>query len=283
MDDFDLKSRLQSVRHVALDLDGTVYTDDTLLPNSLGFLKVLSDRGIGHSFLTNNSSRGTQDYLPLLQKMGIPAEASHIYTSADATIEYLKHEMPNVKSIWLLGTPSLSQQFRNYGFTVYDGHDFHEGRYGSPEPDAVVLGFDRTLTFDRICQASWWVSQGKPYLATHPDMVCPTNEETVLIDCGAVIAAIAQATGRTPDVVPGKPDPRMLDGICKRHGIKRNELVMVGDRLYTDMAMAQRAGALSVLVLTGEATMDEATQMPEVPDLILSDLGAFGKLLQKTL
>ena len=122
------------------------------------------------------------------------------------------------------------------------------------EPDAVVLGFDRTLTFERICEAAWWISRGKPYLATHPDMICPTNEETVLVDTGAVIAALAKATGRKPDVIPGKPDPRMLDGICKRHGLKRNELAMVGDRLYTDMAMAQRAGALGVLVLTGEAT-----------------------------
>ena len=280
MDDGELKLRLRNVCHVALDLDGTVYTDSTILPNSLGFLEMLSQRGIGHSFLTNNSSRGSQDYLPHLRKMGIPAEASHIYTSADATIEFLKHEMPEIRSIWLLGTPSLSEQFRDYGFTVHDGHGDLSDR---TEPDAVVLGFDRTLTFDRICRASWWIARGKPYLATHPDKICPTKEDTVLVDCGAVIAAIAKATGRKPDAILGKPDPRMLDGICKRHGIKRNELAMVGDRLYTDMAMAQRAGALSVLVLTGEATAEEATQMSEVPDLILDDLGVFGQLLEESL
>lgn len=281
--DFELKSRLENVRHVALDLDGTVYVESTLLPNSLGFLKTLEDRNIGYSFLTNNSSRGTQDYLPHLQKMGLHVDASHVYTSADATIEFLKYEMPEVKTIWLLGTPSLSRQFREHGFTVCDGHEPSSNGSARIEPDAVVLGFDRTLTFDRICQAAWWISCGKPYLATHPDKICPTNEETVLVDCGAVIAALAKATGRKPDVIPGKPDPRMLDGICKRHGIKRSELAMVGDRLYTDIAMAQRAGALSVLVLTGEATAAEAAQMPEMPDLVLCDLGAFGQLLEDIL
>lgn len=280
MKPIDLKSRLQNLRHVALDLDGTVYTGETLLPNSLNFLHTLSERNIGYSFLTNNSSRGTQDYLPHLQKMGIPAEASHIYTSADATIEFLKHEMPDVKTIWLLGTPSLSQQFRDYGFNVCDGHEPSSNGSQEVEPDAVVLGFDRTLTFERICQAAWWISRGKPYLATHPDMICPTDDETVLVDCGAVIAALAKATGREPDVIPGKPDPRMLDGIYQRHDIKHGELAMVGDRLYTDMEMAQRAGALGVLVLTGEATAAEAAQMPKSPDLVLADLGEFTQLLK---
>ena len=283
MDDAELKSRLQNVRHVALDLDGTVYTGNALLPNSLSFLKALSERSIGYSFLTNNSSRGTQDYLPHLLKMGIPAEASNVYTSADATIEFLKHEMPEIKTIWLLGTPSLSQQFRAYGFEIIDGHGPSVEETKTIEPDAVVLGFDRTLNFERICQAAWWISRGKPYLATHPDMICPTNEDTVLVDTGSVIAALAKATGRKPEVIPGKPDPRMLDGICKRYGLKRSELAMVGDRLYTDIAMAQRAGALSVLVLTGEATATDAAQMPEMPDLVLADLGAFAQLFEDTL
>ena len=117
-----------------------------------------------------------------------------------------------------------------------------------------VVGFDTELTFARLCRAAYWISKGKPFIATHPDRICPTDQPTVLVDCGAICAALEQAAGRGPDVVLGKPDPCMLRGILSRHALAPEQLAMVGDRLYTDMAMARRAGALGVLVLTGETT-----------------------------
>ena len=118
----------------------------------------------------------------------------------------------------------------------------------------MVVGFDQTLTYARLCRAAWWIKQGSPFFATNPDRVCPTNLPTVLVDCGSITAALEKATGIAPQKVLGKPDPAMLQGILQRHSLKPENLAMVGDRLYTDMEMAHRAGAFGVLVLTGEAT-----------------------------
>jgi ribonucleotide monophosphatase NagD (HAD superfamily) len=143
-----------------------------------------------------------------------------------------------------------------------------------------VVGFDTELVYARLCRTAYWISQGKPFIATHPDRICPTDQPTVLVDCGAVCAALEKAAGRAPDVVLGKPDPCMLRGILHRHALKAEELAMVGDRLYTDMAMARKAGALGVLVLTGETTRAAAERHAPPPDLILSGLAELGERLQ---
>jgi NagD protein len=148
------------------------------------------------------------------------------------------------------------------------------------EPDAVLVGFDTELTFSRLCRTAYWISKGKPFVATHPDRTCPTDEPTVLVDCGAICAALENATGRAPDVVLGKPDPCMLRGILHRHALAPEQLAMVGDRLYTDMAMAHRAGALGVLVLTGETTAAAGARHSPAPDLMVSGLAEFGERLR---
>jgi NagD protein len=147
-------------------------------------------------------------------------------------------------------------------------------------PDAVLVGFDKTLTYSRLCRAAWWIKNGNPFFATNPDLVCPTDEPTVLIDCGSITAALEKATGRAPQAVLGKPDPAMLRGILQRHSLAPENLAMVGDRLYTDMEMARRAGALGVLVLTGEATAADAANHVPKPDLIVPSLKEFGEMLQ---
>jgi NagD protein len=146
-------------------------------------------------------------------------------------------------------------------------------------PDAVVVGFDVTLTYARLCRAAWWIQQGKPYFATNPDRVCPTDKPTVLIDCGAICAMLESATGRRPDAVMGKPDPAMLRGILHRHQLQAGQLAMVGDRLYTDVAMARRVGAFGVLVLTGESTAEDAARSAPAPDLVVPSLAEFGEAL----
>jgi NagD protein len=147
-------------------------------------------------------------------------------------------------------------------------------------PDAVIVGFDKTLTYARLCRAAWWIKQGKPYFATNPDRVCPTDEPTVLVDCGSICAALREATGRAPTAVLGKPDPAMLRGILHKHDLKPEQLAMVGDRLYTDVAMAHRAGVLGVLVLTGEATSEEAARHTPQPDLVVADIAELGEKLR---
>lgn len=268
----ELSDRLRRLRHVALDLDGTIYRGARLFPFTLPFLDQLKRLAVGHTFLTNNSSRGTRDYLRHLEKMGIQAQPDELYTSTRATVEYLREHRPTVRRLFLLGTPSLAEELASDGFTLAADD-------AADEPDAVVVGFDTTLTFARLCRAAFWIQQGKPFIATHPDRVCPTDEPTVLVDCGSVCAALAPAAGRGPDAVLGKPDPRMLRGILKRHGLQPGELAMAGDRLYTDMAMARQAGALGVLVLTGEATAAEARQAATPPDLVVQDLAELGNRL----
>ncbi len=261
---------LKTIRHLALDLDGTVYKDGRLFDGVLECLEQLRHRGIGYTFLTNNSSRSTTDYLDHLRDMGIPARPGEVYTSADATIQFLHHTMPDLKRLFLLGTGSLAEQFRQAGFELTD-----------EEPEAVVVAFDQEMTYARLCETAYWVSQGKPYLATHPDRICPTDQPTVLVDCGAICQAIEASTGRKPDAVLGKPDPRMLEGILRQNGLTAQELAMVGDRLYTDMAMAHQAGAVGVLVLTGEATAEEAAALEKRPDWIVDDLVTLGQALLK--
>jgi HAD superfamily hydrolase (TIGR01450 family) len=176
--------------------------------------------------------------------------------------------------LFLLGTPSLATAFANAHFDVLP--DDPEQR-----PDAVIVGFDTSLTYSRLCRAAWWIAKGVPYFCTNPDATCPTDQPTVLVDCGSITAALEKATGRAPVAVLGKPDVTMLRGILRRHGLEPGQLAMVGDRLYTDIEMAQRAGACSVLVLTGETTAAQAAQCQPPPDLILSGLSEFGATLQE--
>ncbi len=267
-----LLDRLRHIRHVALDMDGTIYKGGTLFPWTNPFLAQLTELGIGYSFLTNNSSKSTSDYLRHLEKIGVPAVIDQIYTSTQASIEYLRENMLSARRLFVLGTASMCREVEACGFTL-------AADTAEDEPDAVLIGFDTALTYARLCRAAYWISRGKPYLASHPDFICPTDEPTVLVDCGAICAALKAATGRDPGAVLGKPDPRMLQGLLRRHGINAANLAMVGDRIYTDVEMALRAGALAVLVLSGEATAEDAARSTRSPDVIAPDILAFGQQL----
>lgn len=257
-------THLAAVRHIVLDLDGTLYRGNRLFDETLPFLTKLHSWNIGCTFLTNNTSRSKADYVHKLQNFGIDATEDQIYTPADSTITHLRTHLPNSRAIAVLGTPSLCEQFQQAGFCVtWDA------------PQAVVVGFDTTLTYERLCRAAYWISKGLPFIATHPDFVCPTDEPTVLVDCGSICACLIAATNHRP-LVLGKPDPSILLDLCVRHQFEPRQLAMVGDRIYTDMAMAKKAGAVSVLVLSGEATAADATAMTEPPDLVVAHIGELG-------
>ena len=252
----ELKKKLSGIRHIALDMDGTIYMGSNLFPFTKGFLQDMTDAGIGYSFLTNNPTKSVADYLHKLEGMGINADEGNMYTTSLAAIDYIKEKYPQAKRLYMLGTPSMVSQFEKAGFEACadDPNDV---------PDVLVVAFDTTLTYPRLCRAAWWASQGVPYIATNPDRVCPTDQPTVLVDCGSLQKCIEHATGRRPDIVLGKPDPTMLDGIMHRHGLKPEEIAMVGDRIYTDTAMAHNAGAVGVLVLSGETTVETALKVAE--------------------
>lgn len=271
-DDSILTAKLRNIRHVALDMDGTIYMGSTVFPFTVPFLEALTRRGIGYSFLTNNPSKGIDEYLARLKRMGIPVTDDNMFSTVAATISYLHHNLPSAKRLFMLGTPSMIQQFEAAGYVATS--DSADDR-----PDAVVVAFDMTLTYSRLCRAAWWISQGLPYLATNPDRVCPTDQPTVLVDCGSICKCLEHATGRTPDKTLGKPDPTMLEPIKERFGLTNNQIAMVGDRIYTDVQLAHNADALGVLVLSGETTLETALANNPQPDITARDLAVFGELL----
>lgn len=209
----ELKEKLSRIRHLALDMDGTIYMGTTLFPFTIDFLADMKDNGIGYSFLTNNPSRSVADYLKKLEGLGIEADEDNMYTTSLAAIDYIKAHYPSARRLFLLGTPSMISQFEKAGF---------ESCTDDPDdvPDVLVAAFDMTLEYSRLCRASWWASQGIPYIATNPDRVCPTDQQVVLVDCGSICKCIEHATGRQPDITLGKPDPNMLKGILDRHGLQ---------------------------------------------------------------
>ena len=279
----EMREKLSRIKHLALDMDGTIYMGSTLFPYTLKFLSDMKEAGIGYSFLTNNPSRSVADYLKKLEGLGIQADEGNMYTTSLAAIDYIKTHYPSAKRLFMLGTPSMVSQFEKAGF---------EACADDPDdvPDVLVVAFDMTLEYSRLCRAAWWASQGVPYVATNPDRVCPTDQRTVLVDCGSLCRCIEHATGRRPDITLGKPDPNMLKGILDRHGLQPEEIAMVGDRIYTDAAMAHNAGAFGVLVLSGETTLETAEAVAEdvrtnpapeffPPDLICRDIKELGELL----
>ena len=269
------KEMLRGIRHVALDMDGTIYMGSTLFPFTIPFLERLKQMGITYSFLTNNPSRSIDAYLQKLEHMGIHATEKEIYNTTIATIDYIHSHYPEARKLFLLGTPSMTEQFLKAGFisTADDPDDV---------PDIVVAAFDMTLTYSRACRAAWCIKQGLPYIATNPDFVCPTNERTILVDCGSICRMLETAGGRKPDITLGKPDPNMLLGIQQQMGLRAEEICMVGDRIYTDIAMAHNAGAVGCLVLSGETTMEVAREAPRQPDLIARDIQQLGEWLAES-
>ena len=271
----ELMDKLRKIKHVALDMDGTIYMGSTLFPFTKQFLSDLSNNGIGYSFLTNNPTKSQSDYLQKLKKLGIEADQEAMYTSSIATIEYLKVKFPDAKNLFILGTPSMISEFEAAGYISLSEDT-------SIRPDVLVVAFDTTLVYKRLCAASWWASQGIPYIATNPDRVCPTDLDTVLVDCGSLCKCIEHATGRCPDIVIGKPNPDMLEGIKHMYNLDGEEIAMCGDRIYTDVATAQNAGAFGVLVLSGESTLVDVEKAERKPDVTAKDIQVFGRLLHES-
>lgn len=262
---------LASIQHVVLDMDGTVHLGGVVFDSTRRFLSLLSHYGIRYTFVTNNCSRSRVEYVDHLQSMGIHVETDTIETSAQAAVYHLHSSLPHVKRLFVLGTPGLKDDLCEGGFEIVDDL-----------PDAVIVGFDMTLTYIRLSQTAYWIGQQLPFIATHPDRVCPTDRPTVLPDCGAICALLEAATGRRPDAIPGKPNPAMLRAVMQRHADQPCQVAMVGDRLYTDIRMARSAGALAVLTLTGETTQNQVDRAPDSdrPDVVVADLDELADLIQ---
>jgi len=261
----DLISRLAGF---ILDMDGTLYLGDTLLPGAAELLALLEQRGIPYLYLTNNSARDAAAYASKLARLGLPASPARILTSGAATISWLRARDPDARLL-VLGTPILRAEFAAAGFaTIPPVDECADSDDEPPAPDWVILGFDQTLTYARLAQACTYIRQGTPWLATHPDINCPVPGGFIP-DAGAIAAAIVASTDRPPTAVIGKPNPFIYQEALARLGTPAQVTAMVGDRLYTDIAGARGAGLTSILVLSGETTRADLETATVAPDLVL--------------
>jgi 4-nitrophenyl phosphatase len=262
-----MNDRLARTRCFLLDMDGTFYLGDQLLEGSLDFIATIRRQGRGFVFLTNNSSRNRQEYIAKITRLGLPLAEDQVFTSGEATALYLEKRRAGGR-LYVLGTSGLQAEFRQHGFNLVDEN-----------PDVVVLGFDTTLTYNKLWKVCDFVRSGLPYLATHGDLNCPTVDG-FMPDIGATIAFIYTSTGRQPDEIIGKPNRTIIDMLAQKLNLPIESLTMVGDRLYTDIALGGTSGITTVLVLSGETKMEDLEDSPYRPDTIFKDLGALAHWLE---
>lgn len=258
---------LAAVRSFLLDMDGTVYLGKNAIPGAPGFLRYLEASGRRRLFFTNNPTSDAEQYATKLAGMGIRAVPGDILTSGEATARYLVTETP-YRRVFALGTPSFESELRRAGIELTDD-----------SPDAVVLAFDKTLTYAKLETACLLLRDGTPYIATNPDKVCPTDYGYIP-DCGAMAALLGEATGRLPRFI-GKPNPEMVRMGLDKLGAAPETTAMVGDRLYTDMRMAYDSGVTSILVLSGEASLADVRTAEHKPDYVVDSVAELHGMLRE--
>ena len=263
----DIDGVIDTIRCFALDMDGTIYLGEQWIEGAKEFLKKIEDSGRTFAFLTNNSSKSANNYVDKLNRMGLTITKNQIITSGQATIYYLKKHFPD-KKIFLLGNDLLTEEFCNEGMELTQEN-----------PDVVVTAFDTSLDYQKLCKVCDFVRNGVPYLATHPDFNCPT-ENGFIPDIGAIHAFIKASTGREPDRIIGKPNGDIIDYFISRYSYPREQIAMVGDRLYTDIAAGRKNGLKSILVLSGEAKLEEVKDAIYPPHLIFQSVKELIPLLK---
>ena len=251
--------KLREKKLYLLDMDGTIYLDNDLFDGTIDFLEHIKEIGGRYLFLTNNSSKSVSKYVEKLKSLGIESTADDFLTSVDATKAYIGNKY---NKIYVLGTKSLKDDLRESGYNIVD--ILEDGI------DCLLMGFDTELSFQKLEDACILLNKGIDYIATNPDYVCPTWYGFVP-DCGSVADMLYNATKRRPYFV-GKPEPDMVNLAIEKSGFKREETVIIGDRVYTDIACGVNAGISSILVLSGESTLEDVEKNEKKPTYILKDI-----------
>lgn len=253
-----MDKKLEHIKAIFLDLDGTIYLGNNLIPGALDFLSRAEEKGIKRFFLSNNSSRSVDEYVRKLHAMGIPCEHDDVLLSTHDLLAWLTSK--GVKRTWAIATKGMCQMMESIGITTADQN-----------PEYVVLGYDTEINYEKISTGSIHLHNGIPLVASHPDMVCPSPHGG-LPDVGAYLSMLKVTTGVDPVHICGKPNPGMILHKIEELGLSPSECAMVGDRLYTDMEMAIRANCVSVLVLSGEATMDDLNNSGKTIDVVVASV-----------
>lgn len=249
---------LKKIKCFVLDMDGTVYLGDRILEGAIEFLHTLKDENIKFKFFTNNSSKNTKVYVDRIRKMGYPVEPDMIMISNHVIINYLKKHAPD-KTVFVLGNEYLQNDFKEAGIPLVDDN-----------PDIVVVGFDTSLAYGNLTKACTFIRNGARFLGVNPDFNCPIDGGYIP-DCGSICALITASTGFTPEYF-GKPTAHTLQYILEDTGLKEEEIAIVGDRLYTDIALGQGTNVTTILVLSGESQMVDLPGSEVQPTLIFPSL-----------
>ncbi len=267
----NLTDALKDIRLYLFDMDGTLYLGDRLYDFTPGLLSAIRAAGSRYLFMTNNSSKSVDAYIQKLRRLGIEADREDFITASQATAYYL-HKHHSGQTLYVCGTESLKEELRREGFALTEAPE---------ETDCVVMGFDTELTFRKLHDISFLLLTRPeiPYIATNPDLVCPTEFGSVP-DCGSVCQMLFNVSGRRPLVI-GKPEPLMPRLAMEKWGVSPSQTCVVGDRIYTDIKSGLAAGCLSILVLSGETTQAILDASEEKPHLVLGSAGEIRDSLKK--
>ena len=257
---------LSDVKLFMLDMDGTFYLGNEIIPGSLEFIDAVVKSGRDYLFLTNNSSHNALHYVKKLAGMGLNVGREKVLTSGEATAAAMRRRFPGKKA-FVLGNDFLLAEIAEAGIVI-----------DNDDPDYVIVGFDTTLDYAKMTRVCDLVRAGLPYIATHPDFNCPT-ETGFIPDIGAIMAFIEASTGRKADDIIGKPYRGIVDAALERTGLQAQDLAMVGDRLYTDIETGNRHGMTSILVMSGETTQQMLDESPIKPHLCYGKLSDMIPLL----
>jgi HAD superfamily hydrolase (TIGR01450 family) len=265
-----LELKIKNKKLFIFDLDGTLYLDGILFPKTLELLEHIKNNNGKYVFLTNNSSRSSKEYIAKIQKLGITCNMSNVATSTQATIQYIKSNHSK-ELFYVVGTKSMISEIEEAGILVTTEYQ--------SKTDGVLLGYDTELEYKKLEIASRLITEGKTYIATHPDLVCPVSFGFVP-DCGAFAKMLEYATKRIPIII-GKPKRLIVDMILEQAKYLPSETIVVGDRLYTDIACGSNAGIDTLLVLSGETNIDDLKNNSEQPTYVLKDVAELYKILSK--
>ncbi len=254
-----MKKTLKNCKAFVFDLDGTLYLGDEVFKGARELIDFIAQSNAQHVFLTNNSSRAATDYVKRLKDMTFVCEPENVLTSGMACADYLISKYPGNK-VHLVGTAALKDELESYGVIISD-----------VDAQVVCVGFDRELTYEKLEKAVYFLRRGADFIATNPDLVCPMPEDIVLPDCGSMCALLTSSTGIEPFYI-GKPNPQMLITLARKLAIPIEEIAMIGDRLYTDIAIGKNAGAVSVCVLSGETSKADIEVSDIKPDYVFDSV-----------
>ena len=278
-------TKLKDCELFLFDMDGTLYLGDEVYDGAIALMEDLPRLGKKYIYLTNNSSRAVyltnnssragEDYITRLRRLGFPCEAENVFTSGMATGLYLNQRYPGA-SVYLAGTKAFYRELVSYGVKLVNDD---LGHTEAEDVDVVVQGFDTELVYEKLDRAVHYLRRGSVFIAANPDWVCPMPRGEVLPDCGSICALLTASSGVKPEFI-GKPNRNMIDVISAMTGIPNEKICAVGDRLYTDIAVAQNAGSVSVLVLSGETSQEMVDAAERQPDYILPSVKELHEVLK---